>query len=326
MRRRLATLTVVPLLLLGAAGCGEDQSAAPETPASEATSDAGEGIPGVEVTGEFGKVPDLEIDAPLEIDETVSEVVVSGEGDVVVEGKQALLHIYVANGTSGEKAATTYDDGQPAVVTMTEAQLFGSVLDAVVGQPVGSRVAVAAVPEDAYGAGGATQLGLGEDDNVLFVIDVLSVPPTEVLDAPEGEKQDVPEGLPRVVEKDGNVTGLTFDDAAAKPSDKLQVIPLIEGDGPPVRDDSFVTFDYLGQVYGTENIFDQSYTKEPITFAVGVNQLIKGWDEGLVGVKQGSRVMIVAPPEYGYGAQGNAGANIKGTDTLVFVVDVLGVG
>lgn len=327
MRRRFATLTVVPLLLLGAAACGEDQPADPETPADAATTGAGEGVPGLEITGEVGTAPEVEIDGSLDIDETVSEVVVPGEGAEVVEGEQALLHIYVANGSTGEKAATTYDEpGQPAVVEMTDGQIFGAVLDAVVGQPVGTRVAVAAVPEDAYGDSGNADLGLGKDDSVLFVVDVMSVPPSEVLDGPEGAKQDVPKNLPEVVEEDGKVTALSFKDAPARPANELQVVPLVEGDGPPVRDGSFVTFDYLGQVYGTDNVFDQSYTKEPITFAVGVNQLIKGWDEGLVGVNQGSRVMIIAPPEYGYGEQGNPGANIKGTDTLVFVVDVLGVG
>ena len=104
------------------------------------------------------------------------------------------------------------------------------------------------------------------------------------------------------------------------------MVPLIEGEGEPVQAGDSVTFDYLGQVYGTETIFDESYTTAPRTFTVGEGSLIKAWDEGLVGVEAGSRVMIIAPPEYGYGENGNPQAKIKGTDTLVFVVDVLGVG
>ncbi|MND02067.1 FK506-binding protein [compost metagenome] len=70
--------------------------------------------------------------------------------------------------------------------------------------------------------------------------------------------------------------------------------------------------------------FDESYTGEPITFAVGANSLIDAWDEGLIGVKEGSRVMIIAPPEKAYGAQGSP-PTIPANATLVFVLDVLDV-
>jgi peptidylprolyl isomerase len=56
---------------------------------------------------------------------------------------------------------------------------------------------------------------------------------------------------------------------------------------------------------------------------VGTGNLIPAWEEGLVGVPYGSRVLIVAPPESGYGPGGNPPAGIKGDDTLVFVVDLL---
>jgi peptidylprolyl isomerase len=234
----------------------------------------------------------------------------------------ASLHIQVYNGKSGEKSVGTYEQGTPLTGTMAEGQIFPAVLDAVVGLPVGSRVAVAATPEDAFGPQGAQQYGIGADENVLFVVDVMSVP----LTAPEGEKADLPEDLPTIKEDgEGNVTKFTFENAPEKPSDELQVIPVIEGEGEPVKAGDSVTFDYLGQIYGTDTIFDQSYTDAPRTFTVGTGNLIKGWDEGLVGVKAGSRVMIIAPPEYGYGESGNPQAKIKGTDTLVFVVDVLGV-
>ena len=51
--------------------------------------------------------------------------------------------------------------------------------------------------------------------------------------------------------------------------------------------------------------------------------VIAGWDEGLVGQTVGSQVLLVIPPEQGYGSEGNPDAGISGTDTLVFVVDIL---
>ena len=84
-----------------------------------------------------------------------------------------------------------------------------------------------------------------------------------------------------------------------------------------------MTFDYIGEVYKAQKPFDESYSGEPLTFAVGAGSLIPAWDEGLIGIKEGSRVMIISPPDKGYGDQGSG--NIPPKSTLVFVLDVLGV-
>ncbi len=322
MRRRLVALTVVPLLLFGAAACGDDSGDDGSSGSSSSTG-AGGKIPGLTVEGKFGEEPKVTLDGKLDNTDVEAEELVAGDGAKVEEGRPASLHILVVNGETGKKTVGTYEQGTPLTATMAQGQIFPAVLDSVVGEPVGSRVAVASPPEDAFGAQGAQQYGVKPGENVLFIVDVMSVP----LTAPEGEKAELPKDAPTIVDDgEGGVSKFTFENAPKKPADKLQVIPVIEGDGEPVEAGDSVTFDYLGQIYGTNTIFDQSFTDAPRTFTVGAGQLIKGWDEGLVGVKAGSRVMIIAPPEYGYGKSGNPQAKIKGTDTLVFVVDVLGVG
>lgn len=322
VRRRLVALSVVPLLLFGAAACGDD-SGGDGGSGSSASTGAGGKIPGLSVKGEFGEEPKVTLDGKLDNTEVETDELVTGDGAKVEEGRPASLHVLVVNGESGKKVFGTYDQGKPVTATMADGQIFPALLDAVVGEPVGSRVAVASPPEDAFGEQGAQQYGVKPGDNVLFIVDVMSVP----LTGPQGKSVPLPKDAPTIVEDgDGGVSKFTFENAPKKPADKLQVIPVIEGDGQPVEAGDSVTFDYLGQIYGTDTIFDQSYTDAPRTFTVGAGQLIKGWDEGLVGVKAGSRVMIIAPPEYGYGKSGNPQAKIKGTDTLVFVVDVLGVG
>lgn len=325
MRRRLVALSVVPLLLFGAA-CGDNTGEAAPEPTESATVDTGEPVEGVDVSGPFGEEPEVTVDSPLEVGETTSQVLEVGDGAPASRDEGVLTHFSVYNGTSGKKIGATYEQ-DPLDATLTDGQLFTSFISSLEGVPSGSRVVIASTPDQAYGPQGAPQLDLKADDPVVFVVDLLSTHPEEVLDAPEGQaNEDLAEDLPDVEEADnGDVTGLSFDNAAAKPSDKLQVITLIEGDGPPADDASFVTFDYLGQIYGTDNVFDESYSTQPRTFAIGVNKLIPAWDQALPGVKRGSRIMLIVPPEAGYGAQGNPGANIKGTDTLVFVLDVLGV-
>ncbi len=105
---------------------------------------------------------------------------------------------------------------------------------------------------------------------------------------------------------------------------KLETKVLTEGDGAAVQKGDLLVAHYLGQTWRDNKVFDNSYDRgEPSGFGIGMGQVIKGWDEGLVGQKVGSSVMLVVPPELGYGAQGNPQGGIKGDDTLVFVVDVL---
>ncbi len=85
-----------------------------------------------------------------------------------------------------------------------------------------------------------------------------------------------------------------------------------------------LTVHYTGVIYASGEQFDSSWDRgEPSSFPIGVGGVIAGWDEGLVGQTVGSQVLLVIPPEQGYGADGNPDAGISGTDTLVFVVDIL---
>lgn len=97
---------------------------------------------------------------------------------------------------------------------------------------------------------------------------------------------------------------------------------LKQGDGAEVADGDTVTVQYQGVNWRTGKVFDQSWTRgAPSQFAT--NQVIKGFTKALVGQKVGSQVIAVIPPDMGYGAAGSESAGIKGTDTLVFVVDIL---
>ena len=77
---------------------------------------------------------------------------------------------------------------------------------------------------------------------------------------------------------------------------------------------------------GNQFIFDNSYDRgEPLSFTVGIGMVIQGWDEGLIGVREGSRVVLSIPSDMGYGDAGVPQAGINGGDTLVFVTDVVRV-
>ncbi len=129
--------------------------------------------------------------------------------------------------------------------------------------------------------------------------------------------------LPEVSGAPGTKPTLTFPDA--QPSGELEVVVLSRGDGELVEAGQDIEVHYLGQSW-QGNVFDNSFDRgSSISFPIGVGAVISGWDEGLVGQQVGSRVLLSIPSHLGYGDRGVPQAGIKGGDTLVFVVDIVGV-
>jgi peptidylprolyl isomerase len=241
-----------------------------------------------------------------------------------VANKKAMFNIYLAKGSDGQKLYSSNDQGTPTQASMTDNEFFPTLIKAMVGKPQGSRVALAATVKDVWGNAGAPQLKLKPTDTVVFVLDVLSVEPKEVEKGPSGKSVTPPATAPGVIQSGGKVTGFDWSKAPKTPPKKLEVIPLVQGSGPEAKAGRLVTFNYYGATWGSKKAFDSSYTRgQPTPFGVGVNGLIKAWDQVIPGLKRGSRVLIIAPPDQAYGATARPG--IPANSTLAFVVDVLGV-
>jgi peptidylprolyl isomerase len=105
---------------------------------------------------------------------------------------------------------------------------------------------------------------------------------------------------------------------------ELVVEDLIVGDGHEATSGMNVDVHYVGVAWSTGKQFDASWDRnDTFQFRLGAGQVISGWDQGVVGMKLGGRRRLTIPPEMGYGSRG-AGGVIKGGETLVFVVDLLG--
>lgn len=137
------------------------------------------------------------------------------------------------------------------------------------------------------------------------------------------ERIDMSVTLPTVSGSFGETPELTFPDTPAPAGLRVEI--LEEGTGPVVQKGREIEVNYHGQVWNGA-IFDSSYYRGETThFPIGVGMVIEGWDQALVGKQVGSRILISVPPVKGYGTQGNPRAGIKGDDTIVFVVDIVGV-
>ena len=110
-----------------------------------------------------------------------------------------------------------------------------------------------------------------------------------------------------------------------EPPSDLVVTDISESDGAEAKSGDTVSVHYVGVAHSTGEEFDASYNRgTPLQFRLGTGQVISGWDQGVQGMKVGGRRKLVIPPHLGYGDRG-AGGVIKPGETLIFVVDLLGV-
>jgi FKBP-type peptidyl-prolyl cis-trans isomerase len=114
-----------------------------------------------------------------------------------------------------------------------------------------------------------------------------------------------------------------------QPPKQLVEQTLVAGSGTPVTAGDTVITNYVGEIWPTKagsaaTVFDSSFARgAPAGFVIGTGAVIPGFDKTLVGKRMGTRMLLSIPPADGYGSSGNAQAGISGTDTLVFVVDLL---
>jgi peptidylprolyl isomerase len=109
------------------------------------------------------------------------------------------------------------------------------------------------------------------------------------------------------------------------PSYQLELEDIEAGDGAEAVAGLLVEVHYVGVSWSTGKEFDSSWDRgDTFKFGLGKGQVIAGWDQGVAGMKVGGRRRITIPPMLGYGKRGAGGA-IGPDETLVFVVDLIGV-
>jgi FKBP-type peptidyl-prolyl cis-trans isomerase len=109
----------------------------------------------------------------------------------------------------------------------------------------------------------------------------------------------------------------------ASPSGELKIEDETVGSGAEAKTGDTVSVNYVGTLQdGTK--FDSSYDRnQPFDFTLGSGQVIKGWDQGVVGMKVGGKRKLTIPPDLGYGAQ--AQGPIPANSTLIFEIELLNI-
>ena len=321
-------LGLIAVLILS--GCATDSAEdVMEDTASvaEGCAPGGAEVDSISITGAFGSIPVISFEAPLEVESTQRSVVIEGDGVQVQDGDDLVINYALYNAASGaviEQSA--YDEFSPTVLTLnTEAPNFVGVSLTAACSTVGSRVAGLIPASEAFGEEGAPDFGLEAGEALLFVVDIIDIKPPAVapLDRIEGEPSEAPEGFPSVSYDELGAPTVVIPDGDVPT--EFAVTAVIEGDGAVVGGGDVVVVHYHGVNWNTGEVFDSSWERgEPASFPTG--GVIAGFRDGLVNQTVGSRVIIIIPPELGYGPSGGtADGSIGPDDTIVFVVDILGV-
>lgn len=296
-----ATLALVPAL----AGCGSSKKADDSSTSSTAPATRTTSLDKVKVTGNVGSKPTVTFETAYVGDTEGHLVLVPGTGEEIKAGQRVTADYVAISGNDGSELDSTYGK-TPQRIVLDKNSLLAPVYDAMVGQKVGARVLVSADVTESQGTW------------ILFVFDITGT--QDVPTSATGTPVTPAAGLPIVTIVDGvpTITAPT-----GNPSNTLITQVLIKGDGPAITSGQTVLMQYSGMIWASGKVFDSSWGTGAVDFPVGVGQVIPGFDEGLVGQTIGSRILLVIPPEKGYGAQGNQQAGIAGTDTLIFVIDLL---
>lgn len=148
------------------------------------------------------------------------------------------------------------------------------------------------------------------------------VPSSSAAQAPQSKGRECTADDVKSTGKFGEAPTITIPDDCDPPK-KLITKDLSDGTGAGAKAGQDLKMNYTLVTWSNKQKLDSSFDRgEPFDLQLGAGQVIPGWDQGLVGIKQGARRLLIIPPDLGYG---QGGQGIQPNETLVFVTDAVSV-
>lgn len=330
MRKIFAIATASVLLAAGLTGCSATSSNLDDALVTgiktECTPMAGgPAVDKIKVTSSANGAPKVSFKAPLKTTGTESKIVEAGKG-ITFTGNQLVSFEYMGiNARTGKQfQATSWNgtDGASQVLAKPTGKSGADFCHALTGAREGSTVAVVMSAKDSHNGKAIASIDVRATDSIVFIFKLNKV----YLPRANGSAQAPQTGFPQVVTDAHGVPGLVLQDWSKPAFTKFAAETLIQGHGPVLKKNDWVTVHYAGYVWSSAKTkFDSSWDKAtPAQFQLKDGQLIPGFIKALVGQRVGSQVVAVLPPSDAYGTQSTG--SIPANSTLIFVIDILGSG
>lgn len=311
---KAVTAVCATVMCLGVTACGGNSSAKSDKSNSDSSSSSEKigmhQIAGVTAKGELGKKPTVSFKTPMTVEDNSYVVLQKGDGAQIEDGDRVCSQGIAISVKDGTELASSWEKNTPDCSLVLEK---GTVSDAYYELLKGRKLNTTI----AYGVNDSNSSGTS------YIMALTYVSKSKDLTKATGDEvTDIPSDLPKVTRAKNGKPSINMN--GYKGSSKLVSQALIKGKGKEVTNNNTVKVKYTGWLLdGTQfdSSWDKNTTLEADTYSGGNHQVIEGWQQAMVGQTVGSQVLMVIPPNLGYGdtAQGSIPAN----STLIFVVDIL---
>lgn len=311
---KAVTAVCATVMCLGVTACGGNSSAKSDKSNSDSSSSSEKigmhQIAGVTAKGELGKKPTVSFKTPMTVEDNSYVVLQKGDGAQIEDGDRVCSQGIAISVKDGTELASSWEKNTPDCSLVLEK---GTVSDAYYELLKGRKLNTTI----AYGVNDSNSNGTS------YIMALTYVSKSKDLTKATGnEVTDIPSDLPKVTRAKNGKPSINMN--GYKGSSKLVSQALIKGKGKKVTNNNTVKVKYTGWLLdGTQfdSSWDKNTTLEADTYSGGNHQVIEGWQQAMVGQTVGSQVLMVIPPNLGYGDtdQGSIPAN----STLIFVVDIL---
>ncbi|GAB2459632.1 peptidylprolyl isomerase [Conyzicola lurida] len=322
MRTLTAAIITVGLVASLSACASTDAAASCDT-----TATSGDASALVDVTGDAGTELSVTFPTPLITEGLEATTISAGDGMTLEEGDVADFHLTVLDAATGEVLDTGLEPDSflraSAGKSNTQTNELGTALGCAT---VGSRVAVTLEFQDLFGAQAEGSSAYANEDTLVAVVDVIRGFPGRAT----GATQLPVNGMPAVVLAPSGQPGIVVPNSDA-PTETLSSTTK-KGDGAKIKEDDAVVIQSASIVWGADDILSSTWETQPSTVLATADRtgatggVLPGLADALVGATIGSQLVVVIPPgDDSYDETATLPTGVTAEDTLVYVVDVLGV-
>jgi peptidylprolyl isomerase len=231
--------------------------------------------------------------------EVGKEDLVEGSEDACAAATKPYLTLDMVGvkASDGTEFVNTYGEDRPVTAQLGQGQLIPGLETGLAEMRVGGRRQITVPSDQAYGADGNPDQGIGPDETLVFVLDLVAVGDVSSYCNANTGIPPAPEGVPG-----GETKPSTAIEMPIRPFEELEITTVTPSEGVEVKEGDDVLFNYLGISCASGQQFDSSWDRgEPLDGTAGGEGLIEGFSKGLIGARVGELRRVDIPAEQAYG-------------------------